>query len=416
MFARFRNFIALIKRQSRKIFASLGLSALITILCYLMNNCPYPYWASLDKFTWMEYFLSNIKPDSTDTSDALFINISHDKQITKVSYIRKLGERSYDGEAYTYLPYEPNNGSIGTTDITNRDTLLSFLKKAEKANNYKYIFLDIRFEKNITTKTDSLLFAQKARMRDVSYATHSDIENNEKADPTKAVINDYFTTITNTSFTRYQYLQNNRESAPLSIYTSVDSINHKTIKKWGPFYYSNGQLCQNSPFMRIPKDFGDVAYMKYYDLGPELLQYWNEEDWSSELKDKVVFVGNFEDDVHNTYNGTQPFPYITYLAYKELCEGKHIVSWKSIGLLYVIYVIICLFIMNKKSIWQFIPCIRRSNNKLLLFVLKMLGYTTFLSALTIVLYIWFNNIYNVFFPSLIFSILSLIFSYKNKSV
>lgn len=396
-----------LKIQKNNIFISFTLSLVISLLCYLLNNCPFPYWDSLDKFSWMEYVLSNLAPHETDTNDALFINVSHDKQV--------VDSLCYNREGITYT-YTPNGLQVGTIDITNRDTMLSFLKKAEKTNNYKYIFLDIRFEKGITTKTDSLLSAQVARMRDLSYATHSDIEINEKFDPTKAVVNDYFTTISNTSFTRYQYLQNVKESAALSIYASVDTTNHKTIKRWGPFYYSNGQLCQNSPFMRIPKDFGEVADKKYYDLGPELLNEWNDEDWSNRLKDKVVFVGDFENDVHDTYNGKQPFPYLTYLAYKELCEGKHIVSWKSIGFLFFIYVVICMFIMNRKSIWQFIPCIRRSKNKLLLFVLDMLGYTTLLSVLTIVFYVWFNNVYNIFFPSLIFSILSLIYSYKNKSL
>ena len=408
MLSHIKRFIALLKRQSRKLLVSATLSALIVFLCYLMNNCPYPLWDSLEKFSWMEYILSNLPSHEIDTSDALFINVSHDKQIVNVSFNR-------EGTTYTYTPKGLQDGTI---DIINRDTLLSFLKKAEKADNYKHIFLDIRFEKDITTKTDSsLLSAQMSRMRNLSYATHSDIKKNELADPTKAVVNDYFTTISNTSFTRYQYLQkNDRESAALSTYISVDTTNHKPIKRWGLFYYSNGQLCQNSPFMRIPEDFGKVASEKYYDLGSELLYGWCDEDWSNRLKDKVVFVGDYENDVHDTYNGKQPFPYLTYLAYKELCEGKHIVSWKSIGFLFTIYVIISLFIMNNKSIWLYIPCIRRSKNKFLLFILDMCGFTTLLSVLTIVLYVWFNNIYNVFFPSLIFSVLSLIFSYKNKSV
>lgn len=415
MLTHFRRFIALIKRQSRKIFASLGLSALITILCYLMNNCPYPYWDSLDKFTWMEYFLSNIKPDSTDTSDALFINISHDKQIVDVNFVRHLGDPSYKGEDYTFR--SDTFGLHGTIDITNRETLLNFLKKAEKAGTYKYIFLDIRFEENINTKTDSLLHAQISRMRNVAYSTHSDIKDHEKADHSKAAINDYFTTRINTSFTRWQYLQDGKKSTPLLIYTSVDTIHNKTIKKWGPFYYSNGQLCQNSPFMRIPEDFRVVARMKYLDLGPELLNdNWSDDIWEQRLKDRVVFVGNYEEDVHDTYNGKQPGSYLIYLAYKELCEGKHIVSWKSIGFLFVIYVIISIFIMNRKSIWQYIPRIKNIKNKLTLFVLDMFGYGFLLSLLSIVFYVWFNDIYNVFFPSLLFSILSLIFSYKNKSV
>lgn len=432
MLTHFRRFIALIKRQSRKIFASLGLSALIIFLCYLMNNCPYPYWDSLDKFTWMEYFLSNIKPDSTDTSDALFINISHDQQLVNVSYDRNIGNPSpedpslenprFNEKDYTYKSNKPDGSKgaslQGTIAITNRESLLHFLQKAEKANNYKYIFLDIYFEQGINTETDDSLFAQIDKMRNVAYSRHSDIENHEKAPYFKGVINHYFTTRVNTSFTRYQYVQDGNESAPLRIFTEPDSANNKTIKSWGPFYYSDGHLCQNSPFMSIPTEFREAIDkpMNYFDLGPELLHDWKDNNiWVERLKDKVVFVGNYETDVHDTYNGKQPGSYLIYTAYKALCEGKHIVSWKSIGLLFIIYVIICMFIINRTSIWQYIPRIKNSKSKLLLFVLDMLGYTTLLSLLTIVFYVCFKDIYNVFFPSLTFSILSLIISYKNKS-
>lgn len=406
-----KRYFNYLNNQKRNIFISFFLSLVISLICYLMNNCPYPFWDNLSWFSKIEYVLSNLVSRETDTSDALFINTSHDKQIVSVRYDRYLGDPAYDGEeSYKYSPMGLRKGII---DITNRDTLLSFLKKAEKADTYKYIFLDIRFEENIDTETDSLLHDQISRMRNVANSTHRDIEDNERVDPTKTIVNDYFTTRTNTSFTRFQYLQDGRESAPLSIYTSVDTTTNKPIESWGPFYFSNGQLCQNSPLMHIPEDFGQVAFMKYYDLGPELLIDFNDDDLKELLRDKVVFVGNYEEDVHDTYNGKQPFPYITYLAYKELCEGKHLISWMSIGILFCIYVITSIFIMNRKSIWQFIPRIKNTKNKLLLFVLDMFGYGVFLSLLTTVLYVFFNNIYNVFFPMLIFSVLSRITAYKS---
>ena len=164
--------------QKNNLLISLGLAQLITFLCYFLNSCPYPYWDDLDKYCWLDYFLTNIVPEENDRSDAFFINVSYDRQVVD----------------YTY-----SNGNLqGTIDITNRETLLQFLKIAERTNSYKYIFLDIRFEKGIETVTDSTLFAQIGKMRDVSYSTHSDLQNNDKAILSKAAINDYFTTITST--------------------------------------------------------------------------------------------------------------------------------------------------------------------------------------------------------------------------
>ena len=382
--------------QKKNLLTSLALALLITILCYFLNNCPYPYLDKLDKYSWLEYFLSNIVPEDNDRSDVFFINVSYDKQVVD----------------YTY-----SNGNLqGTIDITNRETLLRFLKIAEMTNTYKYIFLDIRFEKGIETEADSALFAQIGKMRNVSYSGHSDLQNNDKAIPSKAAINDYFTTITSTNFTRYQFVQNGKQSVPLRIFTSVDSIHNKPIKQWGPFFYSDGKLCQNSPFMKIPEDFWvgheENGHQNYFDLGPLLLTTYDIEDWEIEMRDKIVVVGNFVDDLHDTYAGLQPGPYLVYLAYKELCKGKQFVSWSFICMMLMIYILISLFILNRKTIWEFIPVFRNMKNKFIVFVMNLLGFSTVLSLLTILLYIFFNTTYNIFFPSLVFSLVSLYISNK----
>lgn len=382
--------------QKNNLLISLGLASFITLLCYFMNSCPYPYWDTLDKYSWLEYFLSNIVSEKNDRSDVFFINVSYDRQVVD----------------YTY-----SNGNLqGTIDITNRETLLRFLKIAERTNTYKYIFLDIRFEKGIETPIDSALFAQIGKMRDISYSTHSDLENLDKFTSSKAAINDYFTTITSTNFTRYQFIQNKQQSAPLRLFTSVDSIHNKSIKQWGPFFYSDGKLCQNSPFMRIPEDFWvgheEEGHQNYYDLGPLLLTTYDIEDWEMEMKDKIVIVGNFVDDLHDTYAGSQPGSYLIYLAYKELCNGKHYVSWSFIFMMLILYMLISLFILNRKNIWQFIPYFRNQKSKIIIFLMNFLGFSTILSMLTFLFYLFFNTTYNIFFPSLIFSMVSIYISYK----
>jgi hypothetical protein len=123
----------------------------------------------------------------------MFINVSYDKQVVD----------------YTY-----SGGNLtGKIDITNRETLLKFLQVAERINNYKYIFLDIRFEKGINTPVDSALFDQVSRMRDISYSRHSDIINKDDKSRDKSAINDYYSTILS-SFARYEFLQNGEESIP----------------------------------------------------------------------------------------------------------------------------------------------------------------------------------------------------------
>ncbi len=391
-----KKFLNKLRSQRKNIILSLIIAMVISFVCYLMNNCPYPYWDSLDKFCWMEYIVSNTIDEKFDRSDALFVNVSYDKAVAE----------------YTY-----SNGNLkGTVNITNRETLIKFLKVMEQTNVYKYIFLDIRFEKGVETPADAELFSLISRMRDVSYSAHSDLENNENADPQKAALNDYFTTITSTNFTRYQFIQNGTVSAPLRIYLSIDSANNKPITQFGPFFVSNGRLCQNSPFVRIPEDFyeghGYEGHQNYYDLGPVLLDMNDENDWIYDTKDKIVIVGDFVNDLNDTYIGLQPGSYLVYLAYKELAAGKHFVSWPFICFMIIVYVLISMFILNRQTLWAYIPFLKNIKNRFVLFILDMIGYSAVLIAISIVLYLFFRTTYNIFFPSLFFSMLTLLISYK----
>lgn len=384
--------------QKNKWKISLSIAVFLSLLSYFINNCPVPYWDSLDKYCWLEYILRNTVPEKTNRNDVFFINVSYDRQVVDYNY---------------------SNGNLhGTIDITNRKTLLDFLKIAERTNTYKYIFFDIRFEKGINTKVDSELFAQIKKMRDISFSHHSDLEDNDKAIASKAAVNDYFTTITSTNFTRYQFLQNGLQSAPLRIYTATDTINNKPIVKWGPFYFCGYKLCYNSPFMRIPEDFWKDhevdGHQNYFDLGPLLMTTYEDEDWRIEMKDKIVIVGDFVNDLHDTYAGMQPGSYLVYLAYKELCNGKHFIPWFFVIVMFIVYMLISLFIVNNKTIWNYIPLCKKIKNRFVVFVLNMIGYGTVLSFITVLLYVFFKTTYNIFFPSLVFSLLGLYTSYKNR--
>lgn len=388
----FQSFLDSLRLHKLSYIASAIIAAVICFLCYLLNNCPYPYWDSLNKYCWLEYFISEYFPEENNADDAFFINVSYDKQL--VNYV-------YD-----------NGNLIGKKDITNRATLLKFLQIAKKTNTYKYIFLDIRFEKGTSAPEDSLLFSTLASMRDVVYSKHSDIENLELANTSKAAFNDYFTTIVTTNFTRYQFLQNGKESVPLKIFLDTNP-NHSTITQTGLCYFADGKLCQNSPFVRIGKDFKaiptNIGEMPYYDLGPLLLDIYDDTDWAIEMKDKIVIVGDFVNDMHDTYRGLQPGPYLVYLAYKELANGKHYVSWQFIFFTYFLYFVISLFILNGLSLTRLFSFLK---SRFLIFVANTLGYGAILTLCSIILYIVFKTTFNIFFPSLVFSILSLVMSYK----
>ncbi len=395
-----KKFFQLIKRQRKNIIISFFIAIAISFVCYLMNNCPYPYWDTLDKYSRLEFLLRNLGNKDINTEDAVFINVSYDKQ---------LAEYTFD-----------NGNSKGTIAVTDRKKLLRFLNIA-KESNYKYIFLDIRFEDGVYTRQDSGLAAVIKDMPRLIFSDHSDIITNDKFVSEKAAINDFFTTITSTNFTRYQFIQNGKESAPLRLYLATVP-NAKPIEKHGIFYTCGGSLCQNSPFMSIPIDFNSTyegTGASFFHLGPDLFdpkQDVSDEDIKAELEDKIVIVGDFVSDLHDTYAGMQPGSYLVYLAYNELVYGKHFLAWPFIILMTIVYFFISIFILNRKTIWNFIPKLKNVKSKLLLFILNLFGYSTLLCLLTIFMYLCFRATYNIFFPSLFFSFLSYLMSFKRDTV
>ncbi len=401
--------MSILYRQQKNILLSLLFSIIITVCNYFINNCPYPYFDTLDKYCWSEYFLRIVSSKEYNDSDAYFLDVGYDKQIAD---------------------YSLEDGTKGKVAVTDRKKLLSFLKTAQQAysegNQYKYIFIDIRFIKETYTEDDSALINQINKMNNIGYSSHLKYTTNDSLKLEKAAINDFFTTITATNVTRYEFLQTVNdslmESAPIKIYKAINGESSHPIINKGWLYTSNGRLCNNSPFMVINSDF-HKTYVgtgcdNYAHLGahwlsrypPEVIEATNgdtialsSKNVGLAIKDKIVIIGDYVNDLHDTYCGAQPGPYLIYLAYKELQDKKHIISWPFILLMIIVYTIIGVFILAKKSLWNYIPFTRRTKNRLLKLLLNFIGYSTLLTLITIIMYLMFHATYNIFIPSVVFS-------------
>ena len=386
-----KKLIATIKSQRKKLTISFIVAIAINFVCYLMDNCPYPYWDNLERFCWTENLISRLSSSELNDDDAYFLDVAYDKQIA---------DCLLDGDLH------------GSSAVTDRKKLLRFLQVAEQANSYKYIFLDIRFQDSITTPDDDALFNQINKMRDIGYSKHSIYSSTNKLDPKKASYNDYFGTITNTGFTRYQFIQNGEETAPVMIYNAVHPKEPSPINKHGIFYTSNGKLCQNSPFLVIKSAFKESYFGQgkenYARLGIDWLEPYSQsvvealgdttpltkKNVELAIKDKIVFVGDFANDIHDTYIGAQPGPYLVYLAYRELRDGKHIVSPLFILAMIAVYMAIFIAILNQKSRWDsFKHLLRKSKSKYLLTTMSLTGYFVALIFFSYIVYILFGSLY-----------------------
>jgi len=396
--------LAFFNRKNRKFsvcILALFIALIMSCAEWFISSIPFSVGDQMASLTIIERYISKWFSFEDERKDAYFINVGYDKQVADVMVTAT---------------------DTGKVAITNRETLLRFLTIAEKAE-YKYLFLDIRFEKDIKTEWDNQLFDKIRQMKNISYSCHADddssIDNNvflyDVHGNPKYAYNDYKITLFNTNFTRYQYIQNGRTSIALKMY---EDIKGKKMAQNGIFFFNDGVPCKNCPFIPIKGEMrqhvGDGSASDYYDLGPFLLSL-PEEFLINDMKDKIVVVGDFLNDVHDTYMGTQPGPFLTYLAYKYLAEGKNKISIPLFIIITLIFFIIVWVKLNRKStpllyrILEKIPVLRRcQTSHLLAFFESFLTHGLLLSVGCCLIYMFFGMIYNIFIPSLIFGMIDTI--------
>lgn len=383
-------------RKGKILLISLGNTIILLLLSYILNNQSLFTGEDLDQYAWMELIKEKVGlAENIDYKDALFINVAYDKQ-----FVDKCDEFG--------MP-------IGNIDITDRSKLLELLNLLAETNKYRYVILDIRFEKGLESEVDSALFAKISNMDRVVCANHKDIELVDSTLYCKAAINDYSSTIVATNFAKYKFIRNGQTTLPLYV---NDEITGKTIKKHGIFYTYDGKLCYNSVFLRFLSDrfseYDDNGDKNYYNLGSDILTNYSKTELAALTKDKLLLVGNLVDDMHDTYAGLKPGTVITYHALRSLLNNEHIVSFRLMLFIGALFFFISLSLFRKESIIKKIPFIRHTKSKVLLFVISFIGYAFVLSAMVTALYMFFDQSISILIPSLYFSIQKAIINIKRS--
>ena len=149
-----------LKRENYKMGRVFLISAVISIILvkadYLVQNFSFPFMddsilmAHVDVL--MEKQMEKKKTNCFfDEKDVTYVNFGKDKSLVPV--------------------LDEFNDTIGNDVITDRKTLLEFLELAKKSD-YKFLFLDVRFEKGYETPYDSALFSLIKEMPRLVIATH----------------------------------------------------------------------------------------------------------------------------------------------------------------------------------------------------------------------------------------------------
>lgn len=365
----------------QRFWIALGVSFILAFCDYFMNNCRFPLLDNVDSLSRLEYFIRST--DDADKDSVLYLNVAFDKQLVDIK--------------------DDFGDTIGKSVITDRETLVKILNIAEKAQ-YKFLVMDVRFDKGMNTASDSALWAVMRRLPRFAYSAHEEEENG--ADPStwnKSGFSDYGATLT-TGFTRWQYVQNKGKSIPLMIYNSLDD---KNIDKLGPLYFDGKRLCYNTVF--IPLSLGMLTTEKkngeirFPLLGGQVLKYSNDSEIQRSMKDKVVIIGDFDNDMHDTYIGSVPGPVLIYRAYVELHNEKHIVKFGFFVFLILLFFTIAYTVMSSKPLISYIPFI--ANKPFVKNILAFIGWEVVLSTVSMVLYLTMSISFNTLIPAIVFTVM-----------
>lgn len=412
-------------------------SILTALLTCGVSYCLENQQSNLNEAAWVFHFLDRLfdeKPvEQTDT--VCFINVSCDRQL---------------------VPISPQKLYQGYNIITDRQKLLRFLQRIERDSiEYKYILMDVRFEKGFETEYDDSLFAQICRTPRLVIAGHQSNDSGgeyEIADSSlleKCGMSDYNQYSIVTNFSRYTFLQAGKPSIALKMY---DELRHQetSVKQWRnwPVYYTDGHLCINSPMMYLSGtvlNFEDYMmlqisqeeermqngletgmeaesaklepeqnnYYFYHNLGGDFVNPFNN-NWKSDLNNRIIIIANFEDDLHDTYVGKVSGAYITWMAYQYLCDGRHVLSWDFLLLNFLCYMLIFLFLFYLNNVATKPEYVNNAGDQLLFSILRWIGSLGLLYLLTLILYHFMKIRFNMTIPVLAITVLNFIIQSANK--
>lgn len=372
----------------KHVYGAIIIAMLLVVADYIMSNASYPLLDSSDSLAPYAYLLD---PEDGPDDEIVCVNVAYDKELTTV--------RDEFGD------------SLGSVAITNRSTLLRFLDLASNSA-YRYIFLDIRFEDGLETENDSALFARIKSMPRLVFSTHRGLED-DISDPAlraKSAYADYRHKRLS-GFSRYEFIQDDQESVALRMYRELDG---GEIHSCPLGYADKGRLCHNTLFISLPLSatdaYGPDGEILHPHLGSQLMVKYSAAELQQLLDNKIVLIGDFENDLHSTFIGDVPGPLLSYYAYLALHQGNHRVNYWLYVFLFAIYFGITLTLFGR------MPLKIKVKRPLLVLALSFVGWGLVLCSLKIALFLLLSLDFCATIPAAVFSLISFYKKINNRNL
>lgn len=365
--------------------------AIVGVLCYLDSDVRYAMSgdAGIYSTVFKRGELLHTAQRSAVPDSVLIVDVAFDQQL--VPAVNSMGD------------------TVGSIAITDRRKLVEFLTIAMRAGNYSKLMIDIRFEKGLHTPYDQQLVQLLMTMPRVYFPRHRGISLLSPQLEARANYSDYGYTLFQTSFVKYEFNQKGEQSMPLAM-TGFKAAS------FGPLHFVNNRLAYNSmmiPMVVNPYSLGNNADEPWcINIGSDLLA--EPELASDMMRNRVVVVGNMNDDIHQTYAGNLPGSLINLNAYIALERGLNLVDGRVCLLWAVIYFVLSMLTIKGRQWYSYIPQLRKVKSDIFWFALSFVGYSIVVTLVAAVLFLTLGYMSNVVLPSLYFSLFAVIEKFKNN--
>ena len=384
------------------------------ILSYFVSNLPYSIMGEKQLLRKFET-LKNSKW-VMDPATALFINVNYDKEMRP--------------ECDSILGW---CGRIPVTDRHKLLELLQYLKRQEEKepNYYKYILLDVFFGADVKTEWDDELFSTILSMPRIVIPYRKNERIADERLMGKAYLAKYNQSINVAGFTKYPYYLKTgkrrwEKTLPAAMFEELEE--GRKIKKFGPIYFEGRRLAKRSCFLAL----NQWPEPEWQNLGMEMLgdtlsvvqsktdtlivgkRYLY--DCPDMTRNKYIIIGSYMgDDMHGSFKGNLSGAAINYYAFCAMKEDQYLIHSSFLWLFLVYFVITYIIIDDKKGkllTSRWFNKLSKREKIIVFFSIMFISSFLGLKLVTIVLYVIYDRVYEIFIVSAIYSIMASIITLK----
>ena len=389
----------------RKIAISVAIASFMMLFSYFITNMGFPISGEKTVMIYCNKVKTLFNP-AEDGADDNRVNDS--VTFVNVSYDLELIDKIVDGE------------TIGNTVIVDRKKLYGLLSYLDKKRDYKYILLDVFFEKGDISPVDSALFSLINSMPRIVIPYSGERKDTLASARLydKAGRASYFSTMLETDFVKYPYYSDGIKSLPLMMYEDKNLYGNNLRSYW-LWYSDNWRLARKSVILNLETSFPETIQNLGELINPQSPLIKVDTTLTS---NKYIIIGDFfERDKHNTYKGEIPGSIILFNAYLALLHGQHLLSlWIGL-LLFMLFFFHAYIILSRTTLYEMLVLKVKPTskwgmriNRVCIFLVYWLDFPICLTILCAITYFVEGKTYDILITSLCFQIIKYVTDYLLK--